>query len=98
MWEKEREWEGEGGMWEGGRRKTQTQRKKERERERETACLSSCIFAVTASIIPLDGFSILETHLMWAVFATAVNLPLYLAVKPNVPSEEVHYRIRQPDF
>ncbi|KAM9187738.1 phosphatidylinositol-glycan biosynthesis class F protein isoform 3-T3 [Dugong dugon] len=54
-----------------------------------------CIFSVVLStFIPslfLEHFSILETHLMWlcicSVFVTAVNLVLYLVVKPNAPSK-----------
>lgn len=80
----------------GGQRHRLSERK--RERERETACLSSCIFAVTASIIPLGWFLNIGNTLDVGRFATAVNLLLYLAAKPNVPSEEVHYRIREPDF
>lgn len=55
----------------------------------------SCIFSVILSIfIPsffLENFSILETHLTWlcicSVFVTAVNLVLYLVVKPNASSK-----------
>ncbi|XP_023591212.1 phosphatidylinositol-glycan biosynthesis class F protein isoform X1 [Trichechus manatus latirostris] len=54
-----------------------------------------CIFSVILStFIPslfLERFSILETHLTWlcicSVFVTAVNLVLYLVVKPNAPSK-----------
>ncbi|XP_054975897.1 phosphatidylinositol-glycan biosynthesis class F protein isoform X2 [Sorex araneus] len=54
-----------------------------------------CIFSIILSIfIPsffLENFSILETHLTWlgfcSVFVTAVNLVLYLVVKPNVSSK-----------
>ncbi|XP_076798524.1 GPI ethanolamine phosphate transferase, stabilizing subunit isoform X1 [Arvicanthis niloticus] len=54
-----------------------------------------CIFSIFLSIcIPsffLDNFSILETHLTWlctcSAFVTAVNLLLYLVVKPNVSSK-----------
>lgn len=53
---------------------------------------------MTASIIPLGWFLNIGNTLDVGRFATAVNLLLYLAVKPNGPSEEVHYRIREPDF
>lgn len=53
---------------------------------------------MTASIIPLGWFLNIGNTLDVGRCATAVNLLLYLAVKPNVPSEEVHYRIREPDF
>uniref|UniRef100_A0A8C7BGF3 Phosphatidylinositol glycan anchor biosynthesis class F n=1 Tax=Neovison vison TaxID=452646 RepID=A0A8C7BGF3_NEOVI len=54
-----------------------------------------CIFSIILSIfIPsffLENFSILETHLTWlcicSVFVTAVNLVLYLVVKPNASSK-----------
>ncbi|XDA74031.1 hypothetical protein R6Z07F_004250 [Ovis aries] len=54
-----------------------------------------CIFSIILSVfIPsffLENFSILETHLTWlyicSVSATAVNLVLYLVVKPNVSSK-----------
>ncbi|XP_059747543.1 phosphatidylinositol-glycan biosynthesis class F protein isoform X2 [Bos indicus] len=54
-----------------------------------------CIFSIILSIfIPsffLENFSILETHLTWlcicSVSVTAVNLVLYLVVKPNVSSK-----------
>lgn len=83
-----RGWGVEVGQW------TQT----ERQRERETACLSLRIFAVTASTVPLRWLLNIGNTLYVGRFATAVNLLLYLAGKPNVPSKEVHYRIRGPDF
>ncbi|XP_017910680.1 PREDICTED: phosphatidylinositol-glycan biosynthesis class F protein isoform X1 [Capra hircus] len=54
-----------------------------------------CIFSIILSVfIPsffLENFSILETHLTWlyicSVSATAVNLVLYLVMKPNVSSK-----------
>ncbi|XP_033031695.1 phosphatidylinositol-glycan biosynthesis class F protein isoform X1 [Trachypithecus francoisi] len=54
-----------------------------------------CIFSIILSVfIPslfLENFSILETHLTWLCicsgFVTAVNLVLYLAVKPNTSSK-----------
>ncbi|XP_043324418.1 phosphatidylinositol-glycan biosynthesis class F protein isoform X3 [Cervus canadensis] len=54
-----------------------------------------CIFSIILSIfIPsffLENFSILETHLTWlcicSVSVTAVNLVLYLVLKPNVSSK-----------
>ncbi|XP_012582926.1 PREDICTED: phosphatidylinositol-glycan biosynthesis class F protein isoform X2 [Condylura cristata] len=54
-----------------------------------------CIFSIILSIfIPsffLENFSILETHLTWlcicSIFVTAVNLVLYLVVKPNASSK-----------
>ncbi|XP_037384016.2 phosphatidylinositol-glycan biosynthesis class F protein isoform X4 [Talpa occidentalis] len=54
-----------------------------------------CIFSIILSIfIPsffLENFSILETHLTWlcicSVFVTAINLVLYLVVKPNASSK-----------
>ncbi|XP_060043521.1 phosphatidylinositol-glycan biosynthesis class F protein isoform X2 [Erinaceus europaeus] len=54
-----------------------------------------CIFSIILSIfIPslfLENFSVLETHLTWlcicSVFVTAINLILYLVVKPNTPSK-----------
>ncbi|XP_059515910.1 phosphatidylinositol-glycan biosynthesis class F protein isoform X1 [Myotis daubentonii] len=54
-----------------------------------------CIFSIILSIfIPsffLENFSVLETHLMWlcicSVFVTAVNLVLYVVVKPNASSK-----------
>ncbi|XP_024900987.1 phosphatidylinositol-glycan biosynthesis class F protein isoform X2 [Pteropus alecto] len=54
-----------------------------------------CIFSIILSIfVPsffLENFSILETHLTWlcicSVFVTAVNLVLYLVVKPNASSK-----------
>ncbi|KAK1333097.1 hypothetical protein QTO34_006632, partial [Cnephaeus nilssonii] len=54
-----------------------------------------CIFSIILSIfIPsifLENFSILETHLTWlcicSVFVTAVNLVLYLVVKPNASTK-----------
>ncbi|XP_014303068.2 phosphatidylinositol-glycan biosynthesis class F protein [Myotis lucifugus] len=63
-----------------------------------------CIFSIILSIfIPsffLENFSILETHLMWlcicSVFVTAVNLVLYLVVKPNASSKRssLSYKVR----
>ncbi|CAD7677385.1 unnamed protein product [Nyctereutes procyonoides] len=62
-----------------------------------------CIFSIILSIcIPsffLENFSILETHLTWlcicSVFVTAVNLVLYLIVKPNASSKRssVSYKV-----
>uniref|UniRef100_A0A8C9PAD1 Phosphatidylinositol-glycan biosynthesis class F protein n=1 Tax=Spermophilus dauricus TaxID=99837 RepID=A0A8C9PAD1_SPEDA len=60
-----------------------------------------CIFSIILSIfIPsvfLENFSILETHLMWwciySVFVTAVNVVLYLVVKPNAFLKEIHYHL-----
>nr|XP_055099676.1 phosphatidylinositol-glycan biosynthesis class F protein isoform X2 [Symphalangus syndactylus] len=54
-----------------------------------------CIFSIILSVfIPslfLENFSILETHLTWLCicsgFVTAVNLVLYLVVKPNTSSK-----------
>ncbi|XP_073647765.1 phosphatidylinositol-glycan biosynthesis class F protein isoform X1 [Tursiops truncatus] len=54
-----------------------------------------CIFSIILSIfIPsffLENFSVLETHLTWlcicSVSVTAVNLVLYLVVKPNASSK-----------
>ncbi|XP_021575072.1 phosphatidylinositol-glycan biosynthesis class F protein isoform X2 [Carlito syrichta] len=54
-----------------------------------------CIFSIILSVfIPsffLENFSILETHLTWLCicsgFVTAVNLVLYLVVKPNASSK-----------
>lgn len=97
MWEKEREWEGEGGMWEGGRRKTQTQREKRGKRKRNCMLIFMHICS-DRKYHSSRWFLNIGNTLDVGRFATAVNLPLYLAVKPNVPSEEVHYRIRQPDF
>ncbi|XP_022280391.1 phosphatidylinositol-glycan biosynthesis class F protein isoform X3 [Canis lupus familiaris] len=62
-----------------------------------------CIFSIILSIcIPsffLENFSILETHLTWlcicSVFVTAVNLVLYLIVKPNASSKRssISYKV-----
>ncbi|XP_057414026.1 phosphatidylinositol-glycan biosynthesis class F protein isoform X3 [Balaenoptera acutorostrata] len=54
-----------------------------------------CVFSIILSIfIPsffLENFSVLETHLTWlcicSVSVTAVNLVLYLVVKPNASSK-----------
>uniref|UniRef100_A0A2I3GVC9 Phosphatidylinositol glycan anchor biosynthesis class F n=1 Tax=Nomascus leucogenys TaxID=61853 RepID=A0A2I3GVC9_NOMLE len=56
-----------------------------------------CIFSIILSVfIPsffLENFSILQTHLTWLCicsgFVAAVNLVLYLVVKPNTSSKKV---------
>uniref|UniRef100_U3KMJ8 Phosphatidylinositol glycan anchor biosynthesis class F n=1 Tax=Oryctolagus cuniculus TaxID=9986 RepID=U3KMJ8_RABIT len=58
-------------------------------------CHLLCVFSVILStFVPsffLESFSILETHLTWlgicSVPVTAVNLVLYLVVKPNASSK-----------
>uniref|UniRef100_A0A8C6ENB0 Uncharacterized protein n=1 Tax=Marmota marmota marmota TaxID=9994 RepID=A0A8C6ENB0_MARMA len=54
-------------------------------------CIFSIILRIFIPSVFLENFSILETHLMWlyicSVFGTAVNLVLYLVVKPNVSSK-----------
>uniref|UniRef100_A0A8C9QK30 Uncharacterized protein n=1 Tax=Spermophilus dauricus TaxID=99837 RepID=A0A8C9QK30_SPEDA len=54
-------------------------------------CIFSIILCIFILLVFLENFSILETHLMWlyicSVFGTAVNLVLYLVVKPNVSSK-----------
>ncbi|XP_032095358.1 phosphatidylinositol-glycan biosynthesis class F protein isoform X2 [Sapajus apella] len=54
-------------------------------------CIFSIILSVFIPSLCLENFSILETHLTWLCtcsgFVTAVNLVLYLVVKPNAPSK-----------
>lgn len=53
-------------------------------------CILSIVLSIFIPSVFLDNFSILETHLTWlcicSAFVTAVNLVLYLVVKPNVSS------------
>ncbi|XP_058134481.1 phosphatidylinositol-glycan biosynthesis class F protein isoform X1 [Dasypus novemcinctus] len=65
-----------------------------------------CIFSIILSIsIPpffLENFSILETHLTWlcicSIFVTAVNLVLYLVMKPNASSKRSSLSHKVPRF
>ncbi|KAL0621163.1 Phosphatidylinositol-glycan biosynthesis class F protein [Plecturocebus cupreus] len=54
-------------------------------------CIFSIILSVFIPSLCLENFSILETHLTWLCicsgFVTAVNLVLYLVVKPNASSK-----------
>uniref|UniRef100_A0A5F9C5Q4 Phosphatidylinositol glycan anchor biosynthesis class F n=1 Tax=Oryctolagus cuniculus TaxID=9986 RepID=A0A5F9C5Q4_RABIT len=54
-------------------------------------CVLSVILSTFVPSFFLESFSILETHLTWlgicSVSVTAVNLVLYLVVKPNVSSK-----------
>uniref|UniRef100_A0A9L0JF68 Phosphatidylinositol glycan anchor biosynthesis class F n=1 Tax=Equus asinus TaxID=9793 RepID=A0A9L0JF68_EQUAS len=54
-------------------------------------CICSIILSIFIPSFFLENFSILETHLTWlcicSVSVTAVNLVLYLVVKPNASSK-----------
>ncbi|XP_002757841.2 GPI ethanolamine phosphate transferase, stabilizing subunit isoform X3 [Callithrix jacchus] len=54
-------------------------------------CIFSIILSVFIPSLCLENFSLLETHLTWLCtcsgFVTAVNLVLYLVVKPNASSK-----------
>ncbi|KAB0400402.1 hypothetical protein E2I00_010732, partial [Balaenoptera physalus] len=54
-------------------------------------CISSIILSIFIPSFFLENFSVLETHLTWlcicSVSVTAVNLVLYLVVKPNASSK-----------